>query len=212
MKKTELVISVPEVRIGRLEVTLIGDSPLICHAWDEKTKKGMLDKQMKKAAPKKEAKDPEAQYQASLYRLPDGKGFGFPSIGFKASAVSACRFSDGVKMTEARGAFHVIGELVAIDGAPSIREDMVRIGMGVADIRYRGEFKKWKATLTVAYNRNSLSPEQIINLFNTAGFGVGVGEWRPERNGSMGMFHVATTKDIDAEAEVPTKTKARKAA
>lgn len=211
MKKTELVISVPEVRIGNLEVTLVGDSPLICHAWDEKTKKQMLDKQMKKAAAKKEAKDPEAQFKASLYYMPDGKSFGFPSIGFKAAAVSACRFSDGVKMTEARGAFHVLGELIQIDGTPTMREDMVRIGMGVADIRYRGEFKKWKATLVVAYNKNSLSPEQIINLFNTAGFGVGVGEWRPEKNGSMGMFHVATTKDMESTPTIEAK-RARKAA
>lgn len=206
MKKQELVIVVPEVRIGNLELTLVGDSPLICHAWDEKTKKGMLDKQMKKAAPKKEAKDPHAQYLASLYNMPDGKGYGFPSIGFKGAAVSACRFSDGVKMTEARGAFHVEGELVRIDGTPNMREDMVRIGMGVADIRYRGEFKQWKATLKIRYNMNSLSPEQIVNLFNTAGFGVGVGEWRPEKNGQMGMFHVLTSVSDQPDAAKGEKT------
>jgi hypothetical protein len=31
-----------------------------------------------------------------------------------------------------------------------------------------------------------------VNLFNVAGFAVGVGEWRPERDGSNGMFHVQT--------------------
>jgi hypothetical protein len=54
---------------------------------------------------------------------------------------------------------------------------MVRVGMGTADIRYRGEFKTWSATVTVRYNARVLSADQVVNLFNTAGFAVGVGEW-----------------------------------
>jgi hypothetical protein len=154
----------------------------------------MLDKQMKKAKTAKEAKDPEADFRASLYEHPDG-GYGFPCVAFKASAVGACRFSDGIKMTEARGAFHIVGELAKIDGTPTMRDDMVRVGMGTADIRFRGEFKSWRVTLTVKYNAAAISAEQIVNLFNLAGFGVGVGEWRPEKDGSYGRFHVSTEAD-----------------
>jgi hypothetical protein len=32
--------------------------------------------------------------------------------------------------------------------------------------------------------------EQIVNLFNIGGFACGVGEWRPGKDGSNGMFHV----------------------
>lgn len=189
-----VAISIPPIRVQQMEITLIGDSPLICHAWSDKAKKQMLDKQMKKAKGAKEAKDPERDYKESLYEHPEG-GFGFPCVAFKAAAVGACRFSDGIKMTEARGAFHVVGELAAIKGKPSMREDMVRIAMGTADIRYRGEFKAWSVKLLISYNADALSPEQIVNLFNLAGFGVGVGEWRPERDGSYGRFHVATQGD-----------------
>jgi hypothetical protein len=188
--------------IRTVEIRLVGDSPLICHAWSDKAKKLMLDKQMKKAKSGKEAKDPWRDFCDSMYWLterpesPDADDittarFGFPVVAFKAAAVGACRFVDGVKMTEARGAFHIIGEMTEIEGTPEIREDMVRVGMGTADIRYRGEFKEWATTLTVRYNGTALSTEQIVNLFNTAGFGVGVGEWRPEKNGSYGMFHVS---------------------
>ena len=45
----------------------------------------------------------------------------------------------------------------------------------------------------VAFNANVLSAEQIVNLFNTGGFGIGVGEWRPQKDGPFGRFHVATT-------------------
>lgn len=169
----ELRIEIPRIELGHLELTLIGDSPLISHRWSDKAKGMMLAKQMKKAKPGKEAKDPDQDYRESLYEHPEG-GFGFPCVAFKAASVGACRFSDGIKMTEARGAFHVVGELAKIEGDPSMREDMVRID----------------------YNRAALSAEQIVNLFNIAGFGVGVGEWRPEKDGSYGRFHVATQKDV----------------
>lgn len=182
-------IEIPKIVIVTLPITVVGDSPLISHRWSDKAKQMMLDKQMGKAVQKKSPKDPEQEYQDSLYVHPDG-GYGFPSVAFKAAAVSACRSVEGIKMTEARAAFHVPGELVKIDGEPRMREDMVRIGMGTADIRYRGEFTEWKATLFVRYNESVLTPSQIVNLFNVAGFGVGIGEWRPEKDGSFGMFHV----------------------
>ncbi len=190
-----VTIEIPRIDVREMKIAVVGDSPLICHKWSDKAKKMMLDKQMKKPKAAKEAKDPEQDFRDSLYEHPDG-GYGFPAVGFKASAVGACRFSDGIKMTEARGAFHVIGELVQIEGEPTMREDMVRIAMGTADIRYRGEFKEWSAVLTVSYNASALSEAQIVNLFNVAGFGVGVGEWRPEKNGSYGRFHVATEDDV----------------
>ena len=79
-----------------------------------------------------------------------------------------------------------------------MREDMVRIGMGVADMRYRAEFWPWHAELEISYNTRALSLEQIMNLLNTAGFGVGIGEWRPERDGDKGRFHCANDEEIEA--------------
>lgn len=190
-------IEISPLEIGRLSLTLIGDTPLICHRWSEKAKKQIKDKQAKKARQAKEARDPEAEYQASLYPMPGGKGYGFPSVAFKNAAVRAANDA-GMKMTEARRAFHVAGEYVAIDGEPSMREDMVRIGAGVADIRYRGQFETWRVTLRVSFNSRVISAEQVVNLFNLAGFGVGVGEWRPERNGPFGMFHIADESEVAA--------------
>lgn len=187
--KKETLITLPALNIQFVTLRLVGDSPLICHAWSEKAKKEMLDKQMKKAKQAQAAKDPEQDFKDSLYPLPEG-GYGFPAVAFKNAAVSACRAIAGIAMTEARGAFHIVGDMVKIEGEPSPREDMVKIAMGTADIRYRGEFREWAAEITLRHNANALSGEQIANLFNTAGFAVGVGEWRPERDGSFGMFHV----------------------
>lgn len=175
-------------RVETVHIEVVGTSPLICHRWSEKAKKQMLDKQTKAARTAKTAKNPKQDFRDSLYPHPDG-GYGFPSVAFKAAAVRAGTYSD-MKMTFLRGAFHVSGELVRIDGQPSMREDMVRLPSRVADIRHRGEFREWSASVPLQVNTTALSVEQLANLFVIAGFAVGVGEWRPERNGQYGRFEV----------------------
>ena len=81
---------------------------------------------------------------------------------------------------------------------PALREDVCRVGMGVADLRYRGQFDPWGVKLRVQINTAVISPEQVVNLFNLAGFAVGVAEWRPERNGPYGRFRVATAGELEA--------------
>lgn len=181
-------IELPPLNLQTVGLTLVGDSPLIVHAWSEKAKRQMLDKQMKKAKQAREPKDPAADYEACFYRFADGR-YGFPTIGLKAAMVGAARFVDA-KMTMMRGAFHIDGELLHVEGTPRPREDMVRVGMGTADIRYRPEFPDWRILAMVRFNASVISAEQIANLLNVAGFSIGIGEWRPERNGSFGRFHV----------------------
>jgi hypothetical protein len=199
---TSVAVSIPAIEIKTFTLRIVGETPLISHAWDEKAKREMLEKQMKKASKGREVRNPFNEFISSLYWLTDkpenptmddvkNAKFGFPVVGFKAAAVSGGFRSNVVKnKTIPNGAFHINGEFAEIEGTPEIREDMVRIGMGTADLRYRGEFKNWATTLTIRCNINVMSMEQIINLFNIGGFSCGVGEWRPEKGGSNGMFHV----------------------
>ena len=190
----KISVEVPKIIKAEIVVTLIGDSPLICHNWSERSKRAMLDKHMKKARTGKLAKDPEQDFKDCLYNHPEG-GYGFPSIAFKKSAVDAATFIEGAKKTEMRGAFHIEDEYVKLEGTPNIREDMTRVGNGVADIRHRAEFKLWKVKLHIVYNKTTISAEQIVNLFNNAGFSIGIGDWRPQKNGPYGRFHVKLTSD-----------------
>jgi hypothetical protein len=207
----DAVIELPQLDIQTVKITVVGDSPLIMHKWSEKAKEMMLAKQMKKATQGRIAKDPDQDFEDSIHRMADGQP-GFPSIGFKAAAVTACTSIAGMTKVAARQAFHISGELVQILGSiPKKRQDMVRVGMGTADIRYRAEFWPWYAPLEISYNTRALSIEQIMNLLNTAGFGVGVGEWRPERDGQYGRFHCATDEDDLASmttlAQKPARSK-----
>ena len=55
-------VTLIELDLATISLHLEGTSPLITHAWSEKAKKMMLDKQMGKALKGKEKKDPVADY------------------------------------------------------------------------------------------------------------------------------------------------------
>jgi hypothetical protein len=227
-KPSDSSFVLPPLNIAQLQAIIIGDTPLIVHAWSEKAKRQMLAKQTKEAQLAKEAKDPEADFKQSLYTIKDG-GYGFPSVAIKDSMVTAVTSISGVTKIAARQAFRVLGNQELVSGAhpglttrqdlvrilgsePEMREDMVRIAQSTADIRYRGQFFPWCMKLHISYNENLLSGEQILNLLNVAGFAVGLGEWRAERNGQFGAFHVATKDDVPllTELDVLDNRKTRK--
>lgn len=194
-KKKEVVAEVQKIDVQVAKVKVEGLSPLITNRWNEKVKKEMLDKQMKKTV-KKEPKDPETQYENSKYLTDEGKP-GFPADAFKKAMIRGAK-QLGLVMVDMRTGFFVHGEyctkedrdLVPIKGTYSPREDMVRLNGGTADIRYRAQLTKWSAELEISYNANVVSFDQIVNMLNAAGYGVGIGEWRPERDGMFGRFQV----------------------
>jgi hypothetical protein len=194
MKKQDNVVELKRLLLKRFDVYLMGSSPLIMNKWSQKAKEQMLAKQMKKASTGKQAKDPQRDFEESIYV--DRAGMpSFPSVAFKASAVDAAQAME-FKKTNLRQSFHIEGDMVPIIGSdPEPREDMVRVGMGTADIRFRAQFPTWGTVLPVVINTAMISPEQLINLFDAAGFGIGVGEWRPQRDGQFGRFKIASAEE-----------------
>ena len=211
-KNVEL-IEIRPIEIQKTTIRIVGDTPLIMHAWSEKAKREMLAKQMKKTkSAAREAKNPVEDFVRSMYWLTpmptdmtedgfekaiaEGARFGFPVTAFKQAAISAAyRMGWAKDKMSLRGAFFIdsdANQMIEIHSdVPNMREDMCKVGMGVADIRYRGEFRNWYADLTISYNKNGQHTlEQIINIINAGGYVCGVGEWRPERDGQFGMFHV----------------------
>ena len=208
------VIEIRPIEIKKVTIRIVGDTPLIMHAWSEKAKRMMLEAQMGVAkGKKKDAKNPVDDFIRSMYWLTpmpedgtmesfeeaiaNGARFGFPVTAFKQAAISAAyRMGWAKDKMSMRGAFFIDsdenGMIEIHSDTPEMREDMVKVGMGTADIRYRGEFKNWYTDLTISYNANGqYSLENIVNIINAGGYVCGVGEWRPERDGQNGMFHVA---------------------
>jgi len=186
----QAAISLPRMNLQAIDIRIVGESAYISHKWSDRLKKRMLAKMLGQADVGREPKDPEREFEESIYRMPDGVP-AIPVMAFKRAITSAGRFVENLKMTEIRGAVHLIshGELVPIEGSvPEMREDIVRVSNSAPDIRYRAQFKDWRVKLTVRFNANAISADEVLNLFRVAGFAVGVGDWRPECNGPFGTF------------------------
>lgn len=215
--KKEQVIELPGMMKDSIRVRLVGISPLVMHAFGEKAKKEMRDKQQGRAKRKKEAKDPVAEYNEARYRLEDGRD-ACPTISIKKSLISACRMVEGVPMTLVRQVIHVNPGTAFLPIAfdedrfyddehpPAMREDTVRVGgkgpgTGTADLRYRPEYGVWHVDCEISYLKNVITAESLLNLLMNAGFGCGIGENRPERTGAdWGLFDVQWLGAGHAEA------------
>jgi hypothetical protein len=215
----KLVIKPIETEL--LAIDIVGTSPLIVSRFSEKAKTQMLAAQQG-VRRQPEKRDPRREFLASLYRAGvNGETgevrFGIPAMAFKMATIGAGRYyGKQVKMTELRQFMFFYGvsvptepsRMVVLDGRPMMREDYVRLA-GVnhpADLRYRGCFPRWSATLYVSYTKNLIDRDSLVSLIEAGGMGVGVGEWRPERNGEFGTFRIADHDDaIGIMDELPAE-------
>ena len=188
-----------------MTVPIIGTSPLIVHAWGRKAIGEMLDKHMnpdrtkKETESRREAKDIYEDFLGSMV-VDRERNMAIPSPAPKKAMLSACRFIPNVHMVNLTQAVFVEGEFSALYGQPKVRIDPVRVGMfpnRVADIRTRAEFETWAAVLQISFIPSVIKAEDIGNLLMWAGRVSGIGEWRPEKNGSFGTFTVGDMRDLD---------------
>lgn len=199
------VITLRRLERTELLIPVRGLTPLITQRWSEKARNMMLEKQQSKARPAKEARDPEANFEAARYRLPDGSD-GVPATAFKAAIVHAARLFSGITQVQLKQMLIVVADatddrgdqLVRLEyGSVRMREDTPRNATGVADLRYRPQYEDWSATLRIRILSGQIDTESLLALVDAAGSG-GIGEWRPtspkSATGSYGTFEVDMEK------------------
>ena len=236
--KKEEVVEIRPVEMNTVNVKIVGDTPLIVHAWSFKALMELykFDSGLKKKLPR----NPVAEVASALYwmdadrnpfpKLPftlmsngteeyrkllykyvnyteedfardvAGARFGFPVTAIKQSGINAV-YRNGMckNKVSLQSAFFIEGEgedqlaEIQAPNPPDIRQDNVKVGMGSADIRYRPQFDAWSIDLIIRYNVNGkLSLADVMNTINLGGQLNGIGEWRIEKGGQYGLYHVAT--------------------
>ncbi len=196
-----LEVRIPELDLKRITIVVGAreGSTLILHKWSEKAKRQIRDRGQR--VPRvRVARDPKADFLAAKYLDEKGRDC-IRADAFKSAMVYAARFSAGeLPMTVLKGAFFVLGELLPLKFKKCLnREDFPPLPSGGTEPRYRPEYHDWSVALPIEYNANVISPAQILNLLNLAGFHVGVAEWRPcskKSTGTHGRFEVQRPSEV----------------
>lgn len=206
-KETTVIITPPNLSLARIKIQ--GTAPYVQNAFSQKAEDEIRAKQeagsTARKGKKKEAKDFNACYEGALHRTADG-WMGIPANGMRNAMISACRLV-GFKMTMGKlGVFIVADGFDKNDGTPLIRitkgsprrmDGYVRLATGTTDIRPRPMWDAgWEAEVTVKFDGDQFTLEDITNLLARVGEQVGVGEGRPDSKKSAGMgwglFRVVT--------------------
>lgn len=185
--------------IRSIDVTLRGKagSLLVVHAFAEKAKQEIRDKQQKKAKKAKEQRDAQAEFLAARYIDPQGREC-VPVTALKKALISAATAFDGLTKVALRQALFVsptgdpgsalvpIRRLDGSDAASVMREDAVTIGINTRGLTYRPMYEEWQLEISIEFNSRLVSEEQLLALVDQAGWGVGICEGRPERSSALG--------------------------
>lgn len=193
----QLVIAQPTILSVALEVE--GTADLIQNRFSQKSVEQMLRKHMGISVQRESKKPREVLEDATVYNV-DGK-VSMPPTTFKMAMLGAASQLKGLKKTELRMALFIQGNSIPVTYREMVpRMDIARTsGIGrVPDVRFRPSFQDWKARMVIQFT-DTLTVQTVVDLLNRAGNG-GVGEWRPQKNGTFGTFRVS--RHIDTPQEI----------
>jgi hypothetical protein len=211
--KVETFVIKPKTTAS-IAVEIAGRS-LIQNAFSQKAIEEMLRKHMGLSV-QREKKNPRQVIENAIIRNVDGTVC-MPVVAVKCAMLTA---SGTVKTFERKKtllktSLYVEGDCIPIEFDKMVpRMDMVRCSdmNRTPDIRFRPNFIDWKARFVLVYANDLFQVQTMLDLLQRAG-DVGLGEWRPEKNGSHGRFQItrAITKaseiaEIRTGCAVPLKT------
>lgn len=196
-KSTVVTIAAPKFEYAVFRIT--GDTPYMQARFGAKAMQAMRDKMLAgssaKKGTKREARDFDRDFREAQHRSSDG-WIGIPAPALRNACIDACRMV-GFQMTRAKMSIFVMPDgFDVVDGTPLIRLDaaepehhemVTRNATGVADIRVRPMWREWAALVTIRYDADQFTLDDVTNLMARAGQQVGIGEGRPFSKSSAGL-------------------------
>jgi hypothetical protein len=195
-QKQNVAIKAPNFQLVRLRID--GTAPLMISKFAKKGFEMMKAKHeagsTAKGKKERAARDFEADCNGARHISVDGWD-GVHAGAFRSAMISACR-TVGFKMTLAKLAVWVVADgFDAEDGVPLVRIHgdhaldirHTRNATGVVDLRARPRYDNWHAFLTVQYDADIFTLQDVVNLLMRVGAQVGIGEGRPDSRASAGI-------------------------
>lgn len=188
-------------------VTIVGDSDLILNKMNDSTRMALTNQRKNKAKDVSEEKNIWEQIITSMHWI-NGKPEDLSEKGLEEALKNnaPCLTAFGLKQsfkqaltrnkiatysTEFDATMNVIGRgdgLVPIKFAEhTVDEKLMSPKKGSPVLVYLNRFSGWSAEISISYLENVYSLEQIVNIINLAGFGLGIGSGRTS---GYGRYHV----------------------
>lgn len=217
--KKEL-ITIKPLNMEHITFTIIGTAPLIMNNFSQKAREQLAKNMTKGNAAKTKKERPPRNFEEDYegYRHIAQEGWdGIPATALKGAMVRAAG-NIGYVMTLSKCAFFIepdgidkvdLVPLVKITkGEPAPRMHYTRIQGVTIDLVNRPIWEPgWEANVTIKYDADIMSKEDIANLLHRAGETVGIMAGRPSSKQSVGMgcgtFRIAT-------GDMPKKKKREK--
>lgn len=193
-KSKKVQIKVAPIKIATMNLKIKGETSMLQEKMSEKIREQLKNMVEGKGKEKNKNRDLEQEVKDKIHKNSKGE-VSFPTSGFKKAMVEASPYLDGMDKKKAKGSFFILGELVPIKYSKQTVNKAVGRDSGINRAPreiWRPEFHDWSCILTIKYNENQITPQQIVELAKLAGFHIGVGSWTPQHNGQYGMFTVAT--------------------
>ena len=203
---TEKVITIKPIEINSMTITIEGDSDLILNRMNKRTVEMLTDQRKDKGKTIRDVnvwedvitsmhwRDPlPDQYdEKTLERLLKENAPCISAFGLKKSFGQAVVRNEIDKYaTKFDASVNIVapGNLIPISFAEHyVDEKLMSPKRGAPVLSRQNRFTGWKATFTVQYmDGGSYSAEQIVQVINLAGFGLGIGSGRTS---GYGRYHV----------------------
>lgn len=201
----EINIELKPLGVKTMNVTIVGDGDLVLNKMNDVTAKQLTDARKDKA--KSTQKPNEWESIITSMHWYDGKPTDFSEAGLHDAlknnkpCVTAFAlkksFGDAVVRNEIdkyKTKFDASVNIVAKGGLVPITfaehtldEKLMSPKKGAPVLVRLNRFSGWSATFTVQFMENVYSAEQIVNIINLSGFGLGIGSGR---SSGYGRYHV----------------------
>jgi len=178
--------------VKTIQVKITGTSPLLMHRYPEVAIEA-IDK-----------KTAAEQAELAAYRDPETHELYLPGVAVQRALVSAATYSKGkgraslqkptaacVLISPERLSLHT--RTYVVDSRP-----VVMPATKGRILRHRPRIDTWSASFALEYDDTLLKAIEVRRIVDDAGLRIGLLDFRPERKGPFGRFHVVAWETPDA--------------
>ena len=209
-KTIEKVVEVKPIEPKKIVVTIEGDSDLVLNKMNDVSTRQLVEARKDKAKSLEKPNEWEQVITAMHWLKGKPAEFSEDTLRDALQNNAPCITAFGIKKslgqavvrnevnkyaTKFDASVNVLGQgdgLIPIKFAEhNIDEKLMSPKRGAPVLVRLNRFSGWSAEITISYIDNVYSEEQILNIVNLAGFGIGIGSGR---SSGYGRYHVAGVK------------------